>query len=239
MTRRVAIIQARATSTRLPGKVLLPLGPGTVLEEVLRRCACIPCIDAVCCAVPDGPDHDAVAAEAARCGAVVMRGSEHDVLDRYYRAAQTLAADVVMRVTSDCPLIDPTLCGEVLALVTGAVDYACNNMPASFPHGLDCEAFTMAALERAWREADTAPQREHVTPYLRTEAGFNRAALAGPGGAWAGRRWTLDHPDDYRMLVETFRMLPPPPAVPDWRQVAALLDAHPAIEAINHDQHQR
>ena len=237
--KRVVIVQARATSTRLPGKVLLPLGGGTVLGEVLRRCAAIPGIDAVCCAVPVGPVQEEIAAEARRVGVVVARGSESDVLDRYFQAARQMRADVVMRVTSDCPLIDPVLCGEVLALVSGNVDYACNNFPPSFPHGLDCEAFTMEALATAWRLARLPDDREHVTPYLRRENGFRREVLVGPGGKLVHRRWTLDHPQDYEMLTRAFAQLSPAPTIPSWHQVAAILDAHPEIEAINSGQSQR
>jgi spore coat polysaccharide biosynthesis protein SpsF (cytidylyltransferase family) len=105
------IVQARMASTRLPGKVLKPLRDGTVLREVLRRCRAIPGVDIVCCAVPESAANDPVAREAESCDAAVHRGHDTDVLDRYAGAARVLAADTVMRVTSDCPLIDPGLCG--------------------------------------------------------------------------------------------------------------------------------
>lgn len=237
--KKAVIVQARATSTRLPHKVLLPLGSGTVLGEVLRRCTAIPGIDVVCCAVPEGEAHEKIATEALRAGALVSRGSEADVLDRYYQAARKTGASVVVRVTSDCPLIDPFLCGDVLSLVTEEVDYACNNLPPSFPHGLDCEAFSVAAFEISWRNATLPADREHVTPFLRREDGFRRAVLEGPGGAFVHRRWTLDHPQDYEMLKRTFELLPPGPEIQGWRSVAEILDAHPEIEAINSGQHQR
>ena len=122
MNRTAVIVQARMASTRLPGKVLLPLAGTTVLDHVLTRCAAIGNSDILVCAVPDTPDSDPVAEEAmrigARTGALVFRGSESDVLDRYYRAARFADADIVLRVTSDCPLIDPAVCARVIDLLT-------------------------------------------------------------------------------------------------------------------------
>ena len=154
MTCTAVIVQARMSSTRLPGKVMLELAGRSVLSHVLERCQAIPGTDVVCCATVTGRDGDPIAAEAESCGAAVFRGKEMDVLDRYYRAAQSLKASTILRVTSDCPVIDPQICGRVLDLLhREEADYACNNMPPSWPHGLDCEAFSFAWLERAAREA--------------------------------------------------------------------------------------
>ena len=234
------IVQARFGSSRLPGKVLLPLGAGTVLAEVLRRCRAVPGVDVVCCAVPHGQLDDAVAEIAADAGAEVSRGSETDVLDRYWQAARQLGADLVMRVTSDCPLIDPALCGQVLALVGPGVDYASNNMPPGFPHGLDCEAFPAQALAEAAAKATDAGDREHVTPWLRRSDPARLRALAGPGGDLVRHRWTLDYPEDYVFLRRLFRRLPggPSGAIPDWRQTLAVAQ-DPALMRINESRHQR
>ena len=221
-------------STRLPGKVMLDLAGHSVLAHVLHRCAAIPGAGSVCCAIPLGAIHDPLVAEAERAGASVFRGSENDVLDRYLRAAQALGVDAVMRVTSDCPLIDPALCGRVLRLVTeGHADYACNNMPPSWPHGLDCEAFTFAALVLAAKSAERPDEREHVTPWLRNHPELRKANLAGPGGTAAGQRWTLDFREDYDFFVSLFRKLPPWPAIPSTDEVLAVLARHPLIPNIN------
>lgn len=234
------IVQARLCSSRLPGKVLMPLAGGTILKEVLRRCRAIPGADLVVCAVPDGTKDNPVAAEALRCGAIVTRGNETDVLDRYLQASRQVGADVVLRVTSDCPLIDPQLCAAVLALRTEkGADYACNNLPPSFPHGLDCEAFTRDALELAWSEGITPEDREHVTPWLRRAPKIRRAALAGPGGNFTHMRWTLDFPEDYEFFQAMFALMPPPPAIPDWRETAMQLMRHPEVGAINQQRWQR
>src|SRR5687768_5284335 len=153
--RTVVVVQARYGSTRLPGKVLLPLGAGIVLDEVVRRCRAIPGTDLTCVAVPDSRDSDGVAERAEATGATVVRGPEHDVLARYGLAARRTEADVVLRITSDCPLLDPAVAGQVLAArQRGSADYAANNRPPrSWPHGLDCEAMTRAALEKALASA--------------------------------------------------------------------------------------
>jgi spore coat polysaccharide biosynthesis protein SpsF len=224
------------TSTRLPAKVLLDLAGRTVLSHVLERCRAIPGADVVCCAVPEGDLHEPVAAEARRCGAAVVRGSETDVLDRYTVAARTLGADLIMRVTSDCPLVDPAVCGPVLApAATGKVDYACNNMPRSWPHGLDCEAFPFASLERAAQEAKAPNQREHVTPFLRTHPGLRRGNVANPRGDQGDHRWTLDYPADYAFLTAIFERLAPGP--PGWSLEAVLdiLARAPELSALNAD----
>jgi len=137
MSKTACIIQARLGSTRLPGKVLETLGDAPVLEHVLRRCQAIEGVDEVVCATVEGADGDAVATLADNLDIAVYRGSESDVLARYHGAAHAVGADVVMRVTSDCPLIDPEVCAAVLKLREEAdADYAANNMPPSWPHGL-------------------------------------------------------------------------------------------------------
>ncbi|CAA7618668.1 cytidylyltransferase domain-containing protein [Magnetospirillum sp. UT-4] len=226
------VVQARMGSSRLPGKVLMDLAGRSFLWHCLARCAATPGIDVVVCATTDSPADDAVAEEAARCGAQVFRGSETDVLARYQGAAAMVGAKTVMRVTSDCPFTDPELNGRVLAALAGA-DYACNNMPPGWPHGLDCEAFPFALLQRAAAEADQPFQREHVTPWIRTNETLKRVNVPGPGGAAAAHRWTLDHPEDRDYFRAVLAHLPPPPALPGTEAILAVLAAHPELSAIN------
>lgn len=229
-----AIIQARWGSTRLPGKVLNKIGGATVLAHVLARCDTIPAVDVVCCAVADDPESDPVAAEAARCGAMVTRGSQTDVLARYHLAAQDLGADIILRVTSDCPLIDPDICGAVLALQqTDGLDYACNNMPPGWPHGLDCEVFTRDLLNRAADQATTQHEREHVTPWMRANPDIKTGNLPGPGGDITRQRWTLDYPEDNAFMVRVFDQLPPFPAIATYAQLQTVLDTHDDISILN------
>ncbi|MBX9634411.1 MAG: glycosyltransferase family protein [Magnetospirillum sp.] len=228
------VVQARMGSTRLPGKVMNMLAGETVLSHVLRRCRAINGVDVVVCATVEGADCDELAAEAVRCGAVVFRGSQDDVLDRYVQSARLVGADTVLRVTSDCPLIDPGICADLLALrAAEGADYASINMPPSWPHGLDCEAFPMVALERAWREATEQQDREHVSPWLRRHPDMRRANLSGPLESSKAHRWTLDYPEDFDFFTALFAHLPARPAIPGWREVIAVLDQHPEIVALN------
>jgi spore coat polysaccharide biosynthesis protein SpsF (cytidylyltransferase family) len=228
------IVQARMGSTRLRGKVLMDVGGRTVLDHVMSRCRAVAGADAVCCAVPDTADSDPVAAEARRLGVEVFRGSEADVLDRHWRAARALKADVVMRITSDCPLIDPEVAAEVLGLrAKGDLDYACNNMPPSWPHGLDCEAMTFAWLDRAAREATAPYDREHVTPFIRNHPDSRKANLPCPVAGVARHRWTLDTPADLAFMRALFPHLPPGAAGHGWRAALALVEADPGLAHVD------
>ncbi len=233
-TKTAIVVQARTGSSRLPGKILKKLGPATVLDEVLRRCRAVAGVDVVVCAIPDSPEDDVIIPIAERAKAVVVRGPSADVLARYLLAAQAVEADIVMRVTSDCPLIDPGLCEALLTVrnATGA-DYAANNMPPSFPHGLDCEVFTTQALKRAERSAVEEYDREHVTPWLRRDDSINRAVYFDPDKANVDQRWTLDFPDDYTFIWRLFDRLPPPPAIPSWYEVLKCIALTPGLAEIN------
>jgi len=234
MTVTAVIVQARMGSSRLPGKVMMPLAGQTVLAHVMARCRAIEGADVVVCATTVGAEDDVIAAEAARCGAEVFRGSPSDVLDRYHGAAEQVGAGTVMRVTSDCPLIDPQICADVLKLrLERGVTYAANNMPPGWPHGLDCEAFDAAALAEAARTAREPYEREHVTPWLRTHASISRVNLEGPGGDLAALRWTLDYPEDMRFFEALFAHLPPAPPHAGMDRVLEVLKRHPEISAIN------
>jgi spore coat polysaccharide biosynthesis protein SpsF (cytidylyltransferase family) len=220
-------------SSRLPGKVLMEIGGRPALRHVLDRCRAIKGADTVICAVPDEVGSEPLEHVAAECGAVTFRGSETDVLSRYLGAARSVKADVIMRVTSDCPLIDPEICADVLSLRDRSnADYACNNMPRTFPHGLDCEAFTSTALECAAREAAEPGDREHVTPWLRRAGDIRRANLSSGDPELVTHRWTLDYPEDlefFRVLSEHRVDL----ASARMRDILIVLNRHPEIALIN------
>jgi len=228
------IVQARMGSTRLPGKVLMTLSGKTVLHYVLERCLAIEGVDAVCCAIPESDGNGDIAAEAERCGAIVYRGSETDVLDRYYQAAKKINADAILRVTSDCPLVDPAVCAAVLNLLeTERADFACNNMPPTWPHGLDCEVFTFEWLERAAREARDPYEREHVGPYVRTHANSRKVNLESPDPTMAPHRWTLDTPEDMTFFEALWPHLPEGPGGWGYEIPLGVVRRHPEIAAIN------
>lgn len=197
----VVIVQARMTSSRLPGKVMLPLGDKTVLGQVLTRCSQIKGINGLCTAIPLGKEHDILVAESEKYGAVVFRGSEQNVLERYYGAAQMYNADVIMRVTSDCPLINPVVCSEVIAFhIKNKAEYTCNNLPATWPHGYDCEVFGMTQLEEAVRYSSLPEDFEHVTTWMRRSYKVNN--LENPEGNQHSLRITLDTPEDYDFISQ-------------------------------------
>ncbi len=234
MTRTVVIVQARFNSTRLPGKVLLDLSGRTVLSRVLERCKAIKAADAVCCAVPDAADSDSVAEEAGRAGVTVFRGSEHDVLARFHGAAQMMNADVVLRVTSDCPLLDPAICSEVIRLRTNTgAAYACNNMPVTWPHGLDCEAVPFEWLGRAFHEAVDSFQREHVMPFIRSHKEAVTANLPSPDPALSSHRWTLDTPRDLGFMRAILKRLPEGEEHWNWQAPLAVVEADSTLSALN------
>lgn len=166
--RVVAIIQARMGSSRLPGKVLLPLPTGrTVLEEVIGRVRQVRGLDHIVVAVPD-TDIDRVLIEhVRRAGADVCAGPHLDVLHRYHLAAKRTGADVIMRITADCPLLSPSVCSDMLShFIESGCDYYCNVMPRTFPRGYDCEVFTRRLLDFTHAKATRPDDREHVTLFM-------------------------------------------------------------------------
>ena len=167
----VAIIQARMGSSRFPGKVLQPLPPDnrTVLARVIGEVKKISGLDEIVVAIPEGPLDDVLVPHVRAAGVQIFRGPEDDVLTRYYRAAVIAKADVIMRITADCPLIDPGLCAAILDMFKthrSQFDFVSNTAPRTFPKGLDCEVFSFELLRRAHMEALDAKFREHVTLWM-------------------------------------------------------------------------
>jgi glutamate-1-semialdehyde aminotransferase/spore coat polysaccharide biosynthesis protein SpsF (cytidylyltransferase family) len=202
---KLALIQARMGSSRLPGKVLADLGGRPMLWHVVDRVRGAKSLDRVVIATTDRAVDDPVAQFCEQEGVGCFRGSEQDVLDRFYQAARANGADVVVRITADCPLIDPAVIDKVVArFELGDCDYVSNCLRYTYPDGLDTEVFSFAALERAWREAEKPSEREHVTPYLRAGkfrvAGVESEIPVSP----AQYRWTVDHPADLQFVREVY-----------------------------------
>lgn len=237
MTNTVILIQARMTSSRLPGKVLLDLGGQPALAWCVERCKQARSAQRVVVATTTNASDDPVAALCHQRGWEVFRGSEFDVLDRFVQAARWAQADVVVRVTADCPLIDPAEIDRVVEafFATGA-DFVANRLPPPWkrttPIGLDTEVCHMAALERAWREAAQKFEREHVMPYLYDEPGRFRVHIADWEQDLSHHRWTLDTPEDYQFLREVVQRLGNRMDV-RWQDVVALLEAEPQLMQIN------
>lgn len=237
--RAVAIIQARMGSTRLPGKVLRVLGNATVLAHVVRRARRASNIDAVVIATTELPQDDAIVEAGPALGASVFRGSEDDVLSRYYFAAKRAAADAIVRITSDCPLLDADVLQAMVARFLGThrggvpLDYLSNTLTRTYPRGLDVEVFTFAALERAHREASDAAEREHVTPYIYRNPGLFRIEQHKYAVDASRHRWTLDTEDDWRLLQRIFTRLGEQRDDFTTREILALLAQEPGLATIN------
>ena len=231
MSTTVAIIQARMGSTRLPGKVLMDLAGMPVLAWSVRAARAIPGIDRVTVATSIAADDDPIAAWCAKAGVSCRRGSLDDVLDRFATAARAENADTVMRLTADCPLLDPQVCGTVLRLFRARnADYASNIDPPSWPDGLDCEVFRRELLEEAAREARVTFEREHVTPFMRAQrARLTVVNALCPVPGMTLQRWTLDQPDDLDFLRRLAAELSAAEAPPSWLDVLDCLDTHPEL----------
>lgn len=228
-----AIVQARLGSRRLPGKTLADICGRPLLFHVIERIRPSRWVEEIVVATTDAREDRPVLDLARQCGAVGFAGSADDVLDRYYRAARAVSADIVLRVTADDPFRDPVLMDRVVeALQTDdALDYAATD--SSYPEGAGCEAFTFRALEKAWRRAHLPSEREHVTPFLRKHPErFKPATIAGDSDL-SRHRWTLDYPADLHFAREIYARLHRPGRVFTMEEMLALLDAEPHLSNIN------
>jgi spore coat polysaccharide biosynthesis protein SpsF len=229
------ILQARMGSTRLPGKVLLPIrGKKTVITEIVERTLTIAGIDGVICAIPDTTDCEGLASAAKAAGSIVFRGSEKDVLDRYYQAARLHSADTVVRITGDCPLIDPHLCSDLIRTfrLSGA-DIVANDILHTWPIGLGCEVFSFSCLERAASEARAPEEREHVSPFMTNHPDMHIMGLINLLGNYGHHRWTLDTLRDYEMIRTLFERLPEGPSGYAYRVPLAIVEADPSLAMSN------
>jgi spore coat polysaccharide biosynthesis protein SpsF len=233
---RALVVQARMTSTRLPGKVMMDLAGRPMLEhelERLRRCAEV---DEIVLAVTTNPDDEPLVALAGRLDVRWYRGSEHDVLARYLGAAREASADLVVRVTSDCPLIDPAETDVVIAALRERpeCDYASNTLERRLPRGLDTEALWADVLERVARMATSAPAREHVTWFCHSERPdlFELHSVRRPFDA-QDLRWTVDTAEDLAMVRRLYEELDLADRPAPLAEVIAYVRAHPDLAAIN------
>lgn len=233
--RVVAVLQARTGSTRLPGKVMADLAGKPLLARVIERAQAVPGVQTVVVATTRAERDRPILDLAKACGAKAYAGSEEDVLDRYYQAVRQFGGEVVVRLTADCPLLDPRVSARVLErYLKGDVDYASNTLDPTFPDGLDTEVFSFAALERAWRESGLASEREHVTPYIWKNPVKFRLASVTDEVDRSGLRWTVDEAQDLEFVRAVYKHLyrdGEPPFGMD--EVLALLGKKPELKAMN------
>lgn len=227
----VAIIQARMGSTRLPGKVLRPLAGEPMLARCVGRLLHARTLDRVVVATTTGPEDDVIVDLCRSRGWPWFRGDRDDVLDRYVRAARHFGAGVVVRVTSDCPLIGPRVVDRVVGAL-GDADLASNVIPRhTWPRGLDAEAVRMEALERACREDCNPATREHVTLYIKRHPERFRLVPVNHDEDLSEMRWTVDTPDDYAFVSRVYEHFGHDAF--HWREVVALVRSHPELAALN------
>ena len=248
----VAVIQARMSSSRLPGKVLLDIAGEPMLAHVVTRTSRATTVHQVLVATTTDVSDDPVAVCCDSMGVSTTRGSLHDVLDRYFQAASQVKADVVVRITGDCPAIDPILIDDcVNTLLEGSYDFVCNRLPPPFdrtyPIGLDTEVCTFTALETAWKDAKETFHREHVMPYLYegvdlkassdrlsegvSQRGFKIAQLHHDPD-YGHMRWTVDTPEDLEFMRLVYSRFNGRDDF-TWQDVLHLIQKEPELAAIN------
>ena len=250
--RVVAIIQGRMTSSRLPGKILADIAGQPMLQRVFIRTSRSASVSQTIFATTTDPSDDPVAEYCDFSGIPFTRGSLYDVLDRYYQTAKSAKADVVVRITADCPVIDPALIDDVVnTLLEGEYDFVCNRLPPpwhrTYPIGLDVEACTFKALEQAWKKAKEPQHREHAMPYFYEEVqlsavsrqlsdggslrGF-RIALLNHTTDFGDYRWTVDTPEDLDFMRQVYARFDGRDDF-SWKEVLDLVHDEPDLMKIN------
>lgn len=230
----LGIIQARSSSTRLPGKVLLPLLGKPMITRQLERIARSTLLDKMIVATSTDRSDDPLAELVEALGYECHRGSLNDVLDRFHSAALPYHADHIVRLTGDCPLIDPVIIDRTIAChLEGGYDYTTNAFDPTFPDGLDVEIFRSELLTTAWHEASLPSQREHVTPYMHQNPERFRIGKYKQEQDLSHLRWTVDEPADFELVTGIYQGIYPDK--PDFlmKDVLAWLRAHPEHGKVN------
>jgi spore coat polysaccharide biosynthesis protein SpsF len=230
----LGIVQARTSSSRLPGKILKPILGTPMLEHQIRRLRRSRGMDKLIVATSSDPSDDPLAALARNIGIDCFRGSLDDVLDRFFQAARTYSPEHVVRLTGDCPLADPAIVDAAirLHLETGA-DYTTNAVQASWPDGLDVEVCRFASLEEAWREARLPSQREHVTPFINQQPQRYRITHMKADLDLSHLRWTVDEPADLVFVNTVYERLYPVNPEFTTADILSLLEREPALADMN------
>ena len=223
------------TSTRLPGKILREVLKRPLLEYQIERLRRVKNARSIVVATTVNPTDDIISEFCSRLGLSVFRGSEEDVLGRYYHAAVVAKAEHIVRVTSDCPLIDPAVIDQCINLYGGGIrfDYVSNTLERTYPRGLDVELFSMKTLAEMFREATLPYQREHVTPYIRDHRERFRIGQVKGDRDLSYHRWTVDTPDDFELIGRILEELYPTKPSFDLQDVIDLLKEHPDWVTLN------
>jgi spore coat polysaccharide biosynthesis protein SpsF len=227
-----AILQGRIGSTRLPGKVLLPLVGKPVMQHVYERILHCKNIDRIIVATTPAPRDDPIVKLFEKIGVTVFRGSEADPLDRYYRAATHHGAEHIVRIMADCPLVDPEVVDEVIEMYFNGSYDSCY-LGGEFPTGLDTTVFSYGALEKCWKEGHQTSDREHITSYMSNNPELFKIGVLEKFEGLFHHRWVMDHEADYKLMVEIYDALYKPGKVFISGDVLKLLEEHPQLFQIN------
>ncbi|MDO8282160.1 MAG: glycosyltransferase family protein [Thermodesulfovibrionia bacterium] len=229
-----AIIQARMSSTRLPGKVMKPLCGKPMLWHIITRLGHAKQLDKVIIATTDREEDKVIAKLAEEMGAAFYCGSLDDVLDRYYQAAKKFNAETIVRITADCPMIDPETVDSITDhFLKHDYDYVSNTIKPTMPDGLDTEVFSFKSLEKAWEEARKPSEREHVTPYIYNHPEMFKISNYEYDVDLSGMRWVVDQEEDYKFVSEVYTSLYRDGKIFDMQSVIRLLKENPGLLEIN------
>jgi spore coat polysaccharide biosynthesis protein SpsF len=233
-----AIVQARTGSTRLPAKVLADIVGKPLLVHLIDRAKAAKLVESIIIATTTNEADRVICKLADENGVACFTGSEEDVLDRYYQAATKFNTDPIVRITADCPLIDPRIIDiAVQRYLKGDCDYAANTLRRTYPDGLDVEVFGYKTLKKAWKEARWASEREHVTTYIRNNADSFRLVNVENSADLSHFRWTVDEAKDLRFVREVYKRLYKEGQIFYMGDIVELLRKCPALEQISQGIH--
>lgn len=229
----VAILQARMSSTRLPGKVLKPILSEPMLAHQIKRLNRCQHIEQLVVATSDSTEDQAIARLCQQLNIACYAGSLDNVLDRFYQAARQYQADIVVRLTGDCPLADAQIIDNVITMhIEQGNDYTSNVEPATFPDGFDVEVFNMSQLTSAWENASKPSELEHVTPYIRNTLAQKKDNYTSAID-YSQYRLTVDEPNDFALVKSIYQALGPHGQYFDAEQIYQLLATKPELVLVN------
>jgi spore coat polysaccharide biosynthesis protein SpsF (cytidylyltransferase family) len=230
----VAILQARVSSSRLPAKVLLPILDKPMLLRQIERIQKSLLLDEIVIATSDSDSDNPIERLCVNENIAFYRGSLDDVLNRFINAADKYKADVIVRLTGDCPLIDPELIDKIVSeFLSSKLDYLSNCDPATFPDGLDVEVFSYNALKESNINATLPSQREHVTPFIRNNKEYFCTGNYESIKNYSNFRWTVDEPEDFKLIEKIYKYLYPLNSSFTTSDILSLFDSHPELYHIN------
>ncbi|REL26045.1 spore coat protein [Thalassotalea euphylliae] len=231
----VAILQARMSSSRLPGKVLKPILGAPMLAHHIKRLARCQNIEQLVVATSTREEDQAIVKLCQQLNVACYTGSLNNVLDRYHQAANHYQADIVVRLTGDCPLADPQIIDDVIAThITQGNDYTSNVEPATFPDGFDVEVFNIEQLTTAWQQAKKQSDLEHVTPYIRNTLANKKGNYVSPVD-YSHYRLTVDEPNDFVLVEKIYQALGRQGQYFTNEQIYQLLTNKPELAILNQD----